>query len=106
MSGPISIDRRVAGRGGLVETAKVVEKNAVRASAAIDDELVGRGRRGERPARPADDEGLWRQAYDEAIKQGAGANVARVYANQTVAYERAEREGVELLGSRSYQAYR
>ncbi len=89
-----------------MEAPEVVEKNAVRASATAEHGAMGRGRRRERPARPVDDERLWRQAFDEAVKQGAGANVARVYANQTVAYERAEREGVELPGARSYQAYR
>lgn len=79
-------------------------KNDVRATAVADDRPMGHGVR-PRTTQSADEQ-LWQRAYDDAVRQGAGPDVARVFANQTVAYERAERDGVELPGAGDIQAYR
>jgi hypothetical protein len=90
-----------------VEIAGRIDENAVRVSERAEHLAMGRGQRPNRAAHAAaDDEQLWRQAYEDAVKQGAGPNVARVFANQTLAYERAERDGVELPGAHDFQAYR
>jgi hypothetical protein len=49
---------------------------------------------------------VWEEAYDEARRRGAGANVARFYAEQKVAYVRRDRDGIDPAGARDYQSYR
>jgi hypothetical protein len=49
---------------------------------------------------------VWDEAYDEARRRGAGANVARFYAEQKVAYVRRNRDGIAVAGARDYQSYR
>jgi hypothetical protein len=48
----------------------------------------------------------WNEAYDEARRRGAGANVARFYADQKVVYARRDRGGTVIAGTRDYQSYR
>jgi hypothetical protein len=83
-------------------------RNDAPVSATAADLAMGRGVRSETSRHSAviGDEQLWQQAYDDAVKQGAGPDVARVFANKTLAYERAERDGVERSGARNFQAYR
>lgn len=89
-------------------TFEQVKENGVRAPAIDDDLEMGRGvRRGaSRTVERTADDALWQQAFDEAVGQGAGPNVARVFANQTLTQLRAERDGTELPGARNFQAYR
>lgn len=56
--------------------------------------------------RSAGDGELWDEAYDEARRRGAGANAARFYADEKVAYVRRDRDGVAIAGARDYQSYR
>jgi hypothetical protein len=49
---------------------------------------------------------LWDEAYDEARRRGAGANAARFYADQKLAYVRRDRDGVAIAGAGNYQSYR
>jgi hypothetical protein len=89
----------------------VMAENAVAVAERSQAESIGRGGlTGDgTPASPGyrdGDETLWQEAHDEALGRGAGPNVARFYADQTVLYLRAERGDVEIAGRRDFQAYR
>lgn len=91
----------------MLETA--IAKNSVRAAPGPDHQTMGRGVRhtnGHASPLPPEDTALWEQAFDEARRQGAGPNVARVFANQTLVYARAERDGVAAPGADDFQPYR
>jgi hypothetical protein len=90
----------------------VIAENVVPVDEAADTETTGRGVRrtnatGLRPAGYRDgDDALWEQSFGEARGRGAGENVARFYADETLRYLRVERDGIEIAGRRDFQAYR
>lgn len=88
---------------------ETLAKNGVRITAQPDHQAKGRGMRqtnGHGSSLSPEDAQLWREAFDEARGQGAGPDVARVFANQTLAYLLAERDGVDPPGSSDIQPYR
>jgi len=95
-----------------VAGVSVIAENVVPVDEVADTETMGRGVRrtnstGPRPAGYRDgDEALWKEAFGEARGRGAGENVASLYADETLRYLRAERDGIEIAGLGDFQAYR